>query len=173
MNDRRVPRLRRATLSDVPRLKELGVLGWETTYHAFVSPENRASYLAGPFWSLDRLRDIVRDPHSLSLVAVDDGESVGGFLTIEPAEDGVVELTRFYVDPSSRGRGIGAALFEAGLNWSHDHGVRSMLVNVFADNHGGRRFYERAGFTLIRLEPFTIGDQIVGDAWYERGIGDR
>lgn len=169
MSANRALRLRQATLDDVPRLKELGVLGWETTYHAFVSPENRAGYLAGPFWSLERLREIVCDPASLTLVAEEAGVHAGGFLTIEPVEDGVVELTRLYVDPSLRGSGIGATLIKAGLAWSRDHGAQSMLVNVFADNHGGRRFYERAGFTLIRLEPYTIGDQVVGDAWYERG----
>jgi len=170
MSADRSPRLRPATPDDVPRLKELGVHGWETTYHEFVSPENRARYLAGPFWSLDRLRDIVNDPACLSLVAEDTTGNAGGFLTIEPVDDGVVELTRLYVDPNSRGGGIGAALVAAGLKWSRERGAGSMLVNVFADNHGGRRFYERAGFTLTRLEPFTIGDQIVGDAWYERGM---
>ena len=170
MTTNRAPHLRPATLDDVPRLKELGLLGWETTYHEYVSAENRASYLAGPFWSLERLRGIVSDDASLTLVAEDTGGHAGGFLTIEPVEDGVVELTRFYVDPAARGNGIGSALFEAGLEWSRDHGARSMLVNVFADNHAGRRFYERAGFTLTRLEPFTVGGQIVGDAWYERGI---
>jgi GNAT superfamily N-acetyltransferase len=170
MSADRAPRLRAATLNDVPRLKELGVLGWETTYHEFVSPENRANYLAGPFWSLERLREIAGDPASLTLVAENTGGHIGGFLTIEPVEDDVVELTRLYVDPASRGSGIGAALVEAGLAWSRDQGASSMLVNVFADNHGGRRFYERSGFTLTRLEPYTIGDQIVGDAWYERGV---
>ena len=170
MSAERALRLRSATLDDVPRLKELGVVGWETTYHEFVSPENRAGYLAGPFWSLERLREIAGDPACLTLVAENASGHVNGFLTIEPVEDGVVELTRLYVDPASRGSGIGAALVEASLAWSRDYGARSMLVNVFADNHGGRRFYERFGFTLTRLEPYTIGDQVVGDAWYVRGV---
>jgi ribosomal protein S18 acetylase RimI-like enzyme len=159
-------RLRRGTLDDVPRLKELGVLGWETTY-PFVSPENRANYLAGPFWSLDRLRAIVANDHCLTLVAEAADGTANGFLTIEPVGEGVVELTRFYVDPSTRGSGLGQALFTAGLDWSRDTGARTMIVNVFGDNEGGRRFYERHGFVLTRLEPYTIGDQIVDDAWYE------
>lgn len=168
------PQIRPATSDDVPRLKEIGVLGWETTYHEYVSPENRAAYLAGPFWSLERLTTIVSDQSCLAVLAEGTHNQASGFLTIEPVEDDIVELTRFYVDPSTRGGGIGAALFDAGLAWARDHGARSMLVNVFADNHGGRRFYERAGFTLTRLEPYAIGDQIVGDAWYEREVtGDR
>jgi ribosomal protein S18 acetylase RimI-like enzyme len=166
MTGARSTRLRRGTFYDVPRLKELGVLGWETTY-PFVSPENRANYLAGPFWSLDRLREIVADAASLTLVIESTEGIVNGFLTIEPVEDGVVELTRLYVDPATRGSGLGQTLFAAGLDWSRDSGARAMLVNVFGDNAGGRRFYERHGFVLTRLEPYTIGDQVVDDAWYE------
>jgi len=164
------PHLRRGTLDDVPRLKELGVLGWETTY-PFIKPENRSLYLDGPFWSLDRLRSIVTDPGSLTLVADVDKQPVAGFLTIEPVDDTTIELTRFYVDPSTRGNGIGIALFDAGRTWSRERGATSMLVNVFADNVGGRRFYERVGFVLTRLEPYAIGDQIAGDAWYELPLG--
>jgi ribosomal-protein-alanine N-acetyltransferase len=164
------PRLRPATPEDVPRLKDLGVLGWETTYQSFISAENRASYLAGPFWSLDRLASIVADPASLTLVAADSTEVVVGFLTIETVNGDAIELTRFYVDSTLRGSGLGSILFDSGLAWARERGARTMLVNVFASNHGGRRFYERAGFTLTRLEPYAIGDQIVGDAWYERGV---
>jgi ribosomal protein S18 acetylase RimI-like enzyme len=171
-----VTALRRATLNDVPRLKELGVLGWETTYHEYVSAENRARYLSSPFWSLERLRSIVANAGLLALVAeAADGE-VAGFMTVEPAGDATVELTRLYVDPASRGSGIGALLFEAGVEWSREQGARWMLVNVFADNDGGRRFYERAGCVLTRLEPTAVGDQVVGDAWYEldiEGMRDR
>ena len=169
----RAPGHRPATLDDAPRLKELGVSGWETTYHEFISPANRASYLAGPFWSLQRLSTIITDPACLTLVAVDDRNRPAGFLTIEPVEDGIVELTRLYVDPETRGNGVGTALFDAAIAWSHARENRSMLVNVFADNHAGRRFYERAGFSLTRLEPYAIGDQIVGDAWYELPLPAR
>jgi ribosomal protein S18 acetylase RimI-like enzyme len=82
-----------------------------------------------------------------------------------------VELTRFYVDPERRGEGVGAALFAAALELAQAHAV-VMLVNVFADNHGARAFYERAGFRLTRLEPTLVGDQEVWDAWYELVMSD-
>lgn len=159
--------IRPATTVDVPRLKELGIAGWETTYAEFVRPENRAIYLDGAFWSLEQLERIVSDPASLALVADDGNGHVSGFLTVEPIPDNRVELTRFYVDPTLRRSGIGSALFSAALDQLRTTGARSMLVNVFADNHVGRSFYERAGFRLTSLEPTIVGDQVVGDAWYE------
>jgi ribosomal protein S18 acetylase RimI-like enzyme len=164
--------IRPAQLADVPRLKELGVLGWETTYGHIVRPENRARYLAGGFWSHDTLSGVVSNPACLTLAAATD-DSVLGFLTVEPAQPGSVELTRFYVDPTLRRSGIGSALFGAALDWSRAQAARSMIVNVFADNTVGCAFYERAGFRLTRLCPTTVGDQIVRDAWYELELGQH
>jgi ribosomal protein S18 acetylase RimI-like enzyme len=161
--------IRRAILADVPRLKDLGVLGWETTYAHIVRPENRSKYLAGPFWSHATLSSVVSNPDCLTLVAATDGAALG-FLTVEPVEPDIVELTRFYVDPGQRRSGIGSALFAAALEWSRDRSARSMIVNVFADNTVGCAFYERAGFRLSRLCPFTVGDQVVRDAWYELNL---
>lgn len=57
-----------------------------------------------------------------------------------------MELTRFYVDPSIRRSGIGAALLAAGL--ARIAGAPALVVNVFADNQVGRAFYKKAGFRL-------------------------
>jgi ribosomal protein S18 acetylase RimI-like enzyme len=157
--------IRAARPEDAPRLKELGVLGWETTYADFVSAANRAAYLAGDFWSVNRLRGIIANPACATFVA-EQGGAVIGFATYEPHHAGRAELTRFYVDPGTRRSGAGGALFDAGLAWARASGARAMLVNVFADNAIGRAFYEKAGFRLTELAPYVIGDQTVGDAWY-------
>lgn len=162
--------IRNARIADVPRLKELGVLGWEATYAHIVRAENRALYLAGPFWSHETLQRIVTDPNCLTSVATDRlSGAVIGFLTVEPVaprHSEIVELTRFYVDPARGRSGIGTALFDIARSWSRHQGAGEMIVNVFADNAIGCAFYERAGFRLTRLCPFTVGDQTVRDAWY-------
>jgi ribosomal protein S18 acetylase RimI-like enzyme len=157
--------IRAARPDDAPRLKELGALGWETTYAGFVAPANRARYLAGDFWSLEQLRAVIGDPACATFVAEQAG-AVIGFATFELHDAGRVELTRFYVDPDARRGGAGRALFDAGLAWARATGARAMLVNVFADNAIGRAFYEKVGFTLTELAPTVVGDQTVNDAWY-------
>lgn len=165
-------RIRAARVEEAGRLRELGITGWETTYTGFVLPHNRRAYLNGPFWSVERLEAIAADPACLTLVAEEDG-AVAGFLTVEPAGPGQVELTRLYVDPERRRGGIGRLLLDAAIDMAWHGGARSMLVNVFADNTVGRGFYEREGFRLLRLEPTRVGDQEVGDAWYERALDAR
>lgn len=153
-------------MADAERLRELGVAGWETTYAGFLRSENRRAYLAGPFWSVERLR-VVIEAHDCTTLVAETTDRIAGFLTLEPHSSGAVELTRFYVDPDKRGRGIGAALWQrtlAGLNAGE---TPTILVNVFGDNHDGRRFYERLGFTLCEETTTTVGDQTVYDVWYQ------
>lgn len=158
--------LRPARPTDAPRLNELGRLGWETTY-PWVTPENRVAYLSGAFWSLDRLVALTHDANALMVVAADSTDHPVGFASVEPTEDDAAELTRLYVDPTARSGGIGALLFAAAREWAEARGAHCLRINVFADNHGGRRFYERQGAVLTELCPFTLNEQVLDDAWYE------
>jgi diamine N-acetyltransferase len=161
--------IRSATADEAERLQELGITGWETTYADFLRAENRAAYLAGPFWSVERLRAIIEDAACWALVAEVD-EAVAGFLTLEPDAAGEIELTRCYVDPAYRGNGVGRELWQHALDLLQADRVLTVVVNVFGDNHAGRRFYERLGFTLIEETTTTIGSQTVYDVWYRLEI---
>jgi ribosomal protein S18 acetylase RimI-like enzyme len=167
MND---PRIRPAAVGEAQLLKEIGVRGWETTYSGFVREENRRAYLDGPFWSLDRLHEVLSDRDAINLVAVLD-DAVVGFITTERLDDGRYEVTRLYVDPDSRGAGTGSRLLRAVFDVLEQRGIIDVLVNVFGDNHDGRRFYERHGFRLIEDTWTTVGDQRLSDVWYARRLG--
>lgn len=66
----------------------------------------------------------------------DDGAGVEGFVTLIGNEIGGI-----FVDPSVQGKGIGRSL----MDWaSLQH--EPLLVEVFAENTIGCRFYERYGF---------------------------
>jgi diamine N-acetyltransferase len=161
--------IRSARPNEAARLRELGVTGWETTYSDFLQPENRQAYLSGPFWSAERLRVLTEHKECWVLVAEIDG-TVTGFLTLEPHPSGATELTRFYVDPTYRGRGIGQQLWEDARDRLQTRGTGAILVNVFGDNRAGRRFYERLGFTLIEETTTVVGSQTVYDVWYRLAL---
>ena len=163
--------IREGRVEDASRMRELGVVGWETTYAGFLRPENRRAYLNGPFWSVARLRAIIKASDCATLVAEIDG-CVAGFLTLERHPSGETELTRFYVDPSERGRGTGGELWQCALAHLRASGTQSILVNVFGDNRDGRHFYERLGFALIEETTTTVGEQTVYDVWYRMTVGE-
>jgi GNAT superfamily N-acetyltransferase len=52
------------------------------------------------------------------------------------------QLAVLYVLPGAQGQGIGSALLSVAV----EHGARRLAV--YADNDGGRRFYERHGWVL-------------------------
>ncbi len=158
-------RIRTGKTDDAERLKAIGVTGWETTYAEFIEPANRQKYLAGKFWSLERLREVIENQRCDVLVAEIDGQ-IAGFITMEPHDETTAELTRLYVDPEFRSGGIGQKLWQAALETLRARGVTDVLVNVFGDNTHGRRFYERLGFTLIEETTTEVGTQTVYDVWY-------
>jgi ribosomal protein S18 acetylase RimI-like enzyme len=161
--------LRNATRADVPRLKAIGVRGWETAYAGFVHEHNRRTYLNGEFWSIERLEAVLEAQDAINLVAEQNGASIG-FITTEKLEGDRYEVTRLYVDPEIRSKGVGGRLLQAVFDELRRRGVSEVLVNVFGDNHAGRRFYERHGFELIEDTWCTVGDQCLSDVWYAQRL---
>jgi acetyltransferase len=61
-----------------------------------------------------------------------DGRIVG-HLCLEPTEEGAEEVA-VAVDDEFQGRGIGRALFAAGLTWARSRGVPLLVATAMADN---------------------------------------
>jgi len=59
--------------------------------------------------------------------------------------DRILVMNDLFVDPSSRNRGTGAALFDASLAYASAHGYARLDWVTAADNHDAQRFYERHG----------------------------
>ncbi len=63
-----------------------------------------------------------------------------------PAEPGTVELISMFVGPRARGRGVGAALVEAVVDWAKARNAASVHLWVTETNANARLLYERCGF---------------------------
>ena len=102
--------------------------------------------------ALDLLSDETARP-VLSLIAVEDGEIVGGVIFSRIVIEGHAELPAHILAPlavakAHQGRGVGSALISRGLKLLEERG--SELVMVLCDP----RYYSRAGFHTARdLEP--------------------
>ena len=85
------------------------------------------------------------------------------------------DLNRVIVHPEFRGRGIGASLVRAGLDWASAVGARRMLLEVRPDNESAVALYRRLGFQAVttRRDYYGPGHHALvmlrplrdGDAW--------
>jgi putative acetyltransferase len=133
-------RIRRARAEEIPAIARIAA---ESYRHAFKSIlDARALQARGAVFFTRRLRRVRR---RLS-VAVMRGRVVGFALTTRG------HLDMLFLAPRFIGRGVGLRL----LRDVERRGVRTL--ECFRDNHAARRFYERAGWRLVRgYERIFIG----------------
>jgi RimJ/RimL family protein N-acetyltransferase len=136
----RAPRIevRAATAADVPGVVAL---------HAAVAAEGRWLGTEAPV-DTDRFAAIfqraIEDDDSQLFVAVDGGTVVGN-LGVHPIATGIVSLG-MSLAATHRGRGLGAALMAAAIEWSHQHGAHKMELEVWPHNTAAMALYRKCGF---------------------------
>jgi GNAT superfamily N-acetyltransferase len=80
------------------------------------------------------------------LVAEEEGGVVGQLLLIGE------EIKSLAVVEARRGAGVGRALIEHAAQRARERGVRRLLVSTAAADTGNLRFYQRAGFRMLRVD---------------------
>jgi len=87
-----------------------------------------------------------------TFVAID-GDILAGFTTIGKSRNNKYleysELYAIYLDPYYFKKGIGKALFQAGLKYAITNNYKKMFVNVLSDNKIAIDFYLRIGAQVI------------------------
>ena len=106
--------------------------------------QGAADYLA---W----LRTLIRD-FPQGAVHVRQGDEIVGQMEMRPRGDpvfGYVNL--FYLIPTERGRGLGAALHRYAVDTFAAMGIQTLNLNVAPTNRSAVRFYEKHGWVNIGL----------------------
>lgn len=147
--------LRVLTAEDWPLWRELRLAALTEAPHAFGA---RLTDWLGDGDRQERWRARLDMPGSRNLVAVVDAHPAGmvsGVATDDPA---VVELISMWVDPSTRGRGVGDLLVSGVNRWARQVGAEAVRLAVAEGNHAGAALYRRNGFHDIGLsEPMPDG----------------
>jgi GNAT superfamily N-acetyltransferase len=114
----------------------------------FVRARNGMEYVPPvPEEHVPLIADEIVERHEEIWVAEEDARLLG-FLAIRHSVTQDWEtLEKLYVEPDEQGRGIGTAL----LDKAKELRPEGLYLWVFQKNEGGRRFYERHGFHLVRL----------------------
>lgn len=97
-------------------------------------------------WTPRRVRSAIRDPETVVLVGMRDGEFAGFAIMRFGDEDAHLHLLA--VEPEHRRLGVARALVAWLERSCLTAGMREIRLEVRSENLGARRFYERYGFAL-------------------------
>ncbi|HFI0054116.1 TPA: N-acetyltransferase family protein [Streptococcus suis] len=140
--------IRKARQSDIPVLNEL--LQDILQVHHQARPDIFRS--SGQKFSEDELRELLDNPAKPVFVYEVDGQVVGHlFCELSTAKSDVLEPVKtLFIDDlcvasTARGQKIGEQLYDFALSYAKEQGCHNLTLDVWADNAGAVRFYERLG----------------------------
>lgn len=99
----------------------------------------------------DNLSELFRAEKSVLWVAEEDNEILGccGIYPTEGLPTGCVELAKFYLPASSRGKGIGKALMEKSIESAIEFGYTEIYLESLPEYSKAVSIYERNGFITL------------------------
>jgi ribosomal protein S18 acetylase RimI-like enzyme len=109
--------------------------------------------------------DDLAPPHGLLLVAHASGDVLGcGGLRLLPGQ--IAEVTRIFVVPAARRRGLGSRLLSCLEDHAREHRVGTLRLDTRRDLTEARRLYARHGYR--KAPPFSHGPY--ADFWFEKTL---
>ncbi len=98
-------------------------------------------------------------------IAERDGEVVGSIFCVRKSAT-IAQLRLLYVEPTTRGLGIGTRLVDECVEFARRAGYRKMMLWTNSVLDSARRIYERKGFWLVKEERHhSFGKNLVGQNW--------
>jgi len=146
--------INKATIADIPAIRELAMQVWPQTYIPIVGPE-QVTYMLRLFYSPAALEQQMQQGHQF-IICRDDDRPVA-FAAWSVIEPGVSKLHKLYVLPGLQGKGTGKAIMGHMVNELRMQGIATLRLNVNRYNYPAMAFYEKAGFTHYRDEDIDIG----------------
>ncbi|GJM38376.1 MAG: N-acetyltransferase [Acidimicrobiales bacterium] len=134
--------VRRIQPDDVDLLRRVRLAALRDTPDAFAKTHAEESVYPDEFWD-GRARSNASGPEHTTFFAFDGGDCVGLVGGHQALDGDHVDLVSMWTDPAARGRGVGAALVAAVLEWADG---RTVELWVTHGNDGAKRLYERCGF---------------------------
>jgi ribosomal protein S18 acetylase RimI-like enzyme len=146
-------KIRPASQNDIAQLTSLAIDTYTAAFgHSFL-PEDLAIHLMTHLSEENISAWLERDA---VLVAIEKDMLVGFVQFGEKDEPNVYELRRLYIQGGFQNKGIGGQLMQAALANSKMQRARKIYLDVWEENPGAIRFYERYGFSIVGRRKFEV-----------------
>ena len=149
--------IRKASLNDIPVIREMASVSFPDTYREILSPE-QIDYMMEWMYSEESLYRQMVDEGHIYYLAYREGRAVA-YLSIQPEGEHMFHLQKLYVLPAYQGMQLGRQLFLQAIKAIkelHPAPCR-MCLNVNRRNRA-LSFYEKMGMTKIDEGDFPIGN---------------
>ena len=112
--------------------------------------------------TLNNLGDYM-PPKGAFALARDGGDNLRGFVLLKSMDSETAEIKRLFVDPSTRGAGLGRKLVSRVLERAREIGYRSVLLDSASYMQAAHRLYRDFGFEDIEYYPGNETDASLSD----------
>jgi len=137
--------IRKGVVEDLPVLLEFeqGIIEFERPFDVTLKDEKISYY---------DIREFILSPIADVIVAEMNGQLIGsGYVLIKEAKeyfkhDKYAYLGFMFVAPEARGRGVNGMIIDEMKAWCKERGIHEVRLEVYDENPGAIRAYEKAGF---------------------------
>lgn len=149
---------RRATVEDIPLLRDIAADIWRRSYREMLAPA-QIDYMLAWMYGAETIRAEIECGIRWEVLELD-GATVG-YLAAERGAD--VKLHKLYLRPEQQGRGIAQRALAHVEEMARAWGAARVILNVNKRNVRAIRAYERAGFSVVDAVLNDIGGGFVMD----------
>ena len=156
--------IRKATITDLKILNEIGKRTFIETFASENSSENMTEYLESAF-TTEKLMSELTNINSEFYFAEMEGEVVG-YLKVnfndsqtELKVSNALEIERIYVLKEFHGKKVGQILYDKAIEIAKNKSLNNVWLGVWEQNPRAIRFYEKNGFKVFDKHIFRLGNE--------------
>lgn len=170
-------KIRTATITDAPTLAEIGRASFYDAFkdHPKNAPEDMQLYMNSAFGDEIQKRELL-DEKVVYLIAEIEDEPAGYLkLNKDVKEETVIgekclEIARLYALQKFIGKGVGAALMQAAIDFAEKNGFDTIWLGVWEYNYRAQAFYKKWGFEPVGEHVFQLGNDAQTDWIWQRKV---
>jgi diamine N-acetyltransferase len=144
----------KATITDIPLIRQLTFAIWPQTYSSIISKE-QIDFMLEQMYNPATLQKQIEEGCTF-IIVYDDKEPVA-FASYNETEPQLWKLNKIYILQSQQGKGLGKFIINYIVDEIKANGAKALQLQVNRNNKA-KDFYERLGFKIIKTADFDIGN---------------